>query len=78
MNTKWIAVAGCALAACDGPGSDIGPAFPKLPEASSKFVVLDDQGRGIVEARIAVLGTSMTGTTARSGRGDRPSGHGGR
>lgn len=69
MNRRsgWV-VAFALVAACAGEGSDIGPVLPRLPSASCKVVVLDDQGRGVVGARATVAGASAL--TARSGRGD--------
>lgn len=77
MNTRSSAAsdarrafAGLALlAACSvGNGSDIGPRLPRLPDASSKVVVLDDAGRGVVDATVIVGGARAT--TGRNGRGD--------
>ena len=34
------------LTACSGDGSDIGPRLARLPDASSKVQLLDDQNRG--------------------------------
>lgn len=56
------------LAACQGDGSDIGPKLAALPSESCKVVVLDDLGRGVVEARATVAG--RTALTGRNGRGD--------
>lgn len=56
------------LAACAGDGSDIGPKLSALPNESCKVVVLDDLGRGVVEARATVGGA--TARTGRNGRGD--------
>lgn len=57
------------LAACGvGDGSDIGPRLPKLPDASSKVVVLDDTGRGVVGASVTV--GNARALTGRNGRGD--------
>ena len=33
------------FAACKGDGSDIGPKLERLPDASSKVLLLDDQNR---------------------------------
>lgn len=59
------------LAACDvGNGSDIGPRFAPLPNASSRVVVLDDQGRGVTGARVTLASSSASALTGRNGRGD--------
>lgn len=58
------------LTACSGDGSDIGPTLAELPKSSSKVVVLDDQGRGVAEASVTVVGTSLAAITGRNGRGD--------
>lgn len=59
------------LAACDvGNGSDIGPRFAPLPNASSRVVVLDDQGRGVTGARVTLAGSAASALTGRNGRGD--------
>lgn len=67
---RAIGLAGFALSlsGCAGDGSDIGPRLPRLPEATAKVQVLDDQGRGVAGARVVVAGT--TATTGRAGRGD--------
>lgn len=57
-----------ALAACAGEGSDIGPSLPRLPAASCKVQVLDDQGRGVCEARVTIGNASAL--SGRNGRGD--------
>lgn len=60
-----------ALAACGaGDGSDIGPRLPRIPDASCRAVVLDDQGRGVVGATVQLAGTGVRATTGRNGRGD--------
>lgn len=60
-----------ALAGCDvGTGSDIGPRFQPLPNASCKAVVLDDQGRGVVSATVAFVDRAGSARTGRNGRGD--------
>ncbi len=64
---------GCGLlvVACGvGDGSDIGPELPEIPDVSCRFVVLDDQSRGVVGATVSVGGTTASGTTGRNGRGD--------
>ncbi len=71
----WIArvavpAAGLFVAACAGEGSDIGPRLPRIPDASSKVVVLDDQGRGVVGATVTIDGTQLLARTGRNGRGD--------
>ncbi|HEB54275.1 MAG TPA: carboxypeptidase regulatory-like domain-containing protein [bacterium] len=58
------------LLGCAGNGSDIGPRLSRLPNASTKVLVLDDQNRGVVSAKVAVVGTSWRATTGRNGRGD--------
>lgn len=64
-----LLVLAAAFAACDpGPGSEIGPREPELPAASSKVVVLDDQGRGVAGA-VALAGAARA-VTGRNGRGD--------
>lgn len=60
-----LLLAGCGV----GDGSDIGPKLPKLPDASCKVVVLDDQGRGVVGASVSI-GDTMRAVTGRNGRGD--------
>lgn len=57
-----------ALAACAGEGSDIGPVLPRLPSASSKVLVFDDQGRGVVGAQVTVDAAVVL--TGRNGRGE--------
>lgn len=59
-----------AVSACSGRGSDIGPRLPRLPDESSKVVLLDDQNRGVVSGRVTVSGTSVQALTGRNGRGD--------
>lgn len=66
---RW-ALVGFTLAACSGSGSDIGPRFSNLPSASSKVLVLDDQGRGVVDATVEIVGGAGRALTSRSGRGD--------
>lgn len=68
--SKWWPLLCGAFAACGGPGSDVGPALPKLPGASSKVTVLDDQGRGVVGASVQLAGTTVRALTGRNGRGD--------
>ena len=58
------------LAACSGDGSDIGPRLARLPEASSKVQLLDDQNRGVVSGTVTVVGTQLQTLTGRNGRGD--------
>lgn len=58
------------LAACSGDGSDIGPRLARLPEASSKVQLLDDQNRGVVSGTATVVGTQLQALTGRNGRGD--------
>lgn len=41
-----------------------------LPSASSKVLVLDDQGRGVVDAAVEIVGGAGRALTSRSGRGD--------
>ncbi len=65
-----VAVVLLALAACSGSGSDIGPSFVDLPDASSKVNVLDDQGRGVVGATATLVDAGRTAVTGRNGRGD--------
>jgi hypothetical protein len=58
-----------SLAACSpGSGSDVGPSLPKIPDASTRVVVLDDQGRGVVGATVTAGGARTI--TGRNGRGD--------
>lgn len=57
-------------AACAGEGSDIGPRLPRIPDASSKVVLLDDQNRGVVAGTVSIVGTPMQAITGRNGRGD--------
>jgi len=56
------------FAACAGDGSEIGPTLPRLPSASSKVQVLDDAGRGVVDARVEVGTASVL--TNRNGRAE--------
>ncbi len=56
------------LSACAGDGSEVGPVLPKLPGASSKVVVLDDQGRGVTGAR-ATVGSAVA-LSGPNGRGE--------
>lgn len=68
-SAALLVLVAATLAACEqGPGSDIGPRLPPLPAASSKVVVLDDDGQGVVGARVTVDG--IVATTGRNGRGD--------
>jgi hypothetical protein len=69
-TTQLLALFGFTLAACSGSGSDIGPRFSNLPSASSKVLVLDDQGRGVVGAAVEVVGGSGRALTGRNGRAD--------
>ncbi|HEX5050469.1 MAG TPA: hypothetical protein VFZ65_01735 [Planctomycetota bacterium] len=69
MQASGFAVA-AVLAGCSGDGSDIGPDLPKLPAASCKAVVLDDLGRGVTGATVAVAGSAVRTITGRNGRGD--------
>ncbi|MGK0304140.1 MAG: hypothetical protein ACI89X_005048, partial [Planctomycetota bacterium] len=57
-------------AACNGGGSDIGPRLPRIPDASTKVQLLDDQNRGVVSGRASVVGTTTQALTGRNGRGD--------
>lgn len=66
--TPTILLAVAALTACTGSGTDIGPRLDVIPDASSKVVVLDDQGRGVVAA-VATIGAARA-VTGRNGRGD--------
>ena len=59
-----------AIAACAGDGSDIGPSLPRIPDASCKAVVLDDQGRGVVGAVVSIDTVGVRAITGRNGRGD--------
>jgi hypothetical protein len=68
--SKWWPLCCGAFAACDGLGSDVGPALPKLPAASSKVVELDDDGSGVVGASVQLVGTAVSALTGRNGRGD--------
>ncbi len=61
-----FAAVGCQ----QGGSSDIGPRLAPLPSTSSRAVVLDTAGRGVVGARVDVVGTSMRLLTGRNGRGD--------
>ncbi|MCK5942926.1 MAG: carboxypeptidase regulatory-like domain-containing protein [Planctomycetes bacterium] len=58
------------LGACAGEGSDIGPRLPRLPSASTKVLLLDDQNRGVVSATVTVVGSGARARTGRNGRGD--------
>ena len=40
--------------ACGGEGSDIGPKLPRMPDESSRGLLLDDDNRGVVSARVAL------------------------
>ncbi len=53
---------------CQGDGSDIGPRLDKLPDASGKVLVVDNEGRGVCGAKVEFGGA--TARTGRSGRGD--------
>ena len=65
------ALAALALLGCHkGGSSDIGPRLIPLPNASSRAVVLDTAGRGVVGARVDVSGTPLRLLTGRNGRGD--------
>lgn len=59
-----------AFSGCAGDGSDIGPRLPRIPDASSRVLVLDDQGRGVVGAVVTIDATSLRAITGRNGRGD--------
>lgn len=63
-----VLLAAAALAGCTGSGTDIGPRLDVIPDTSSKVVVLDDQGRGVVAA-VATIGEARA-VTGRNGRGD--------
>lgn len=56
------------LAACNGSGSDVGPVLDRLPDASCKVLVLDDDNRGVCAATVQVGARSAV--TGRSGRTD--------
>jgi len=57
------------VAACDvGLGSDIGPKLPTIPSATSKCVVLDDDGRAVCGATV-IVGAARA-ITGRNGRGE--------
>ena len=56
--------------ACGGEGSDIGPKLPRIPDESSKVLLLDDDNRGVVSGRVALPGASGLALTGRNGRGD--------
>jgi hypothetical protein len=58
------------LTGCGGTGTDIGPGFGRLPVVSCKVQVVDDQGRGVVGARVEVLGTGIVALTGPNGRAD--------
>ncbi|MBL8753936.1 MAG: hypothetical protein JNK15_11620 [Planctomycetes bacterium] len=60
----------CASACGVGDGSDIGPELAEIPDVSCRFLVLDDQGRGVVGATVSIDGTPLSATTGRNGRGD--------
>ncbi len=65
----WLAALPFGLAACDvGLGSDIGPRLPTIPSSSSKCVVLDDAGRAVCGATVAVR--AARAITGRNGRGE--------
>ncbi|MFK7740847.1 MAG: hypothetical protein AB8H80_11045 [Planctomycetota bacterium] len=64
-----VAVLACA-GGCAGEGSDIGPRLPRLPDASSRVLVLDDQNRGVVSAAVSIVGTNLRAATGRNGRAD--------
>ncbi len=67
-RAPWLLV---AFAACSvGDGSDVGPRLPRIPDASCRAVVLDDQGRGVVGATVQLAGTAVGAITGRNGRGD--------
>ncbi|MCB9878866.1 MAG: hypothetical protein H6835_14825 [Planctomycetes bacterium] len=59
-----------AFATCSGSGSDIGPRLARLSGESCRVQVLDDAGRGVVGARVTLVGTSLSTVTGRNGRGD--------
>ena len=60
-----------ALAACGrGDGSDLGPRLPRLPDASMKVLLFDDDNRGVVSATVAIPGEGVSALTGRNGRGD--------
>lgn len=63
---SWLVL----LAACAGDGSDIGPKLPRIPDESSKILLLDDGNRGVVSATVALAGSSTRALTGRNGRGD--------
>jgi hypothetical protein len=70
---RWwpFALSLAAATACGvGDGSDIGPVRPDLPTESCRVVVLDEAGRGVVGATVAIRGTGIRGITGRNGRAD--------
>ncbi|MEZ6037629.1 MAG: hypothetical protein R3F29_09120 [Planctomycetota bacterium] len=56
--------------ACSGNGSDIGPRLARLPTESCRVSVFDDAGRGVVGAKVTIVGTAASAITGRNGRGD--------
>ncbi|MBK8099915.1 MAG: hypothetical protein IPK26_22665 [Planctomycetes bacterium] len=66
--TRPLASGLVVLAACNGRGSDVGPVLDRLPDASCKVLVLDDDNRGVSAANV-VTG-AITAVTGRSGRTD--------
>lgn len=68
----------CFAAACSGRGSDVGPRFELLPDASCKASVHDDQGRGVVDALVSFPDLGPSALTGVNGRADLLSNPGGR
>ncbi len=58
------------VAACSGRGSDVGPRFELLPDASCKASVFDDQGRGVVDAEVSFPDLGGAARTGINGRAD--------
>ncbi|HIG36583.1 MAG TPA: hypothetical protein EYQ12_03090 [Oceanospirillaceae bacterium] len=44
--------------------------MPRIPDESSKVVLLDDKNRGVVSGCVTVSGTTVQALTGRNGRGD--------
>jgi hypothetical protein len=73
LRLRFDLAAACSLAllaSCEGDGSDIGPRLERLPDASSKVLLMDDQNRGVVSATVSGVGVELRALTGRNGRGD--------
>lgn len=56
--------------ACEGDGSDLGPAIQPRDDVDFKVTVRDDQGRAVVGARVTADSSTEVAVTLRSGRAE--------